>query len=264
MGSDTVAGVLMANKYYNSPMAGFSIPAAEHSSITSWGQDREVDAYRNMLQFAKPDALVAVVSDSYDLFNAVENLWGETLRQEVIDSGATLIIRPDSGHPAAVVLKTLQLLDKKFGSTINSKGYKVLNNVRVIQGDGINQDSIEEILAVATKIGNFSATNIAFGMGGGLLQQVNRDTQKFAYKCSLATVDGVEVEVFKNPITDPGKKSKKGRLDLVKDEKGYRTVQVAVDGDLTCSELITVYENGQLMVEYTLEEIRKRVLDTTL
>src|SRR5574337_821369 len=112
MGSDTVAGVLCANEYYNIPMAGFSIPAAEHSSITSWGKENEVEAYRNMLkQFAKPGALVAVVSDSYDIYNACENLWGKTLKQEVIDSGAVVVIRPDSGNPPDVVLKCAQLLD---------------------------------------------------------------------------------------------------------------------------------------------------------
>ena len=69
MGTDTISAVLGARKYYNEPIAGFSIPAAEHSTITSWGRENEVEAYRNMLkQFAKPGALVAVVSDSYDIF----------------------------------------------------------------------------------------------------------------------------------------------------------------------------------------------------
>jgi nicotinamide phosphoribosyltransferase len=258
MGSDTIAGVWMANEYYNSPMAGFSIPAAEHSSITSWGKENEANAYRNMLnQFAKPGSLVAVVSDSYDLWNAITNLWGGELKEEVVNSGATVIIRPDSGHPATVVLECLKLLDEKFGHTINTKGYKVLNNVRVIQGDGINEESIREILGNADDAG-YSATNIAFGMGGALLQQVNRDTQKFAYKCSLATVDGKEIDVFKDPVTDPGKRSKKGRLDLWKDSNdNYWTVN-SKEIDNSVSQMVTVFENGELLVEYTLDEIRER------
>ena len=56
----------------------------------------------------------------------------------------------------------------------------------------------------------WSANNIAFGSGGGLLQKMNRDTQKCAFKCSLATVDNKDIDVFKDPITAPGKKSKKG------------------------------------------------------
>ncbi len=212
MGSDTVVGVLTANRYYNSPMAAFSIPAAEHSTITSWGKENEVEAYRNMLRnFAKPNSLVAVVSDSYDIYNACENIWGGTLKDEVVKSGATIIIRPDSGNPPEVVLKCLELLDKKFGHVINSKGYKVLNNVRVIQGDGINRDSIKKILIYAAGSG-YSATNIAFGMGGALLQQHNRDTQKFAMKCSYMEANGKGIRVFKSPITDPGKKAKQESL----------------------------------------------------
>jgi len=185
-GSDTVEGVILANKVYKCGMAAFSIPAAEHSTITAWGKENELEAYRNMLkQFAKPDSLVAVVSDSYDIYNAVENIWGEELRQEVIDSDATIVIRPDSGHPPEVVSKVVKILDKKFGSTENTRGYRVLDNVRVIQGDGVDLDMIHEIMDKLKNEG-YSASNISFGMGGYLLQKLNRDTQKFAMKCSYA------------------------------------------------------------------------------
>ncbi len=259
MGSDTCAGVYLANKYYNEPMAGFSIPAAEHSTITAWGQEREVDAFRNMLtHFARPGSLVAIVSDSYNLWNAVSNLWGGTLRDEVIKSGATVIIRPDSGNPPEIVLKTLELLDAKFGHTINTKGYKVLNNVRVIQGDGINRDSINDILRLASQY-KYSSTNIAFGMGGALLQQVNRDTQKFALKCSEITIDGVSIPVSKNPITDPGKKSKAGRLSLVKRDGKFLTMRVANEDHETKDNLLQlVFEDGQVLKRTTLKEIREK------
>lgn len=259
MGSDTVAGVWLANKFYHSNMAGFSIPAAEHSSITSWGKENEVAAYRNMLtQFAKPGALVAVVSDSYDLENACRNLWGDKLKDEVVKSGATVVIRPDSGDPSTVVLQTLKTLSEKFGTTVNTKGFKVLKNVRVIQGDGINQESINKILSTAKDAG-FSASNIAFGMGGALLQQVNRDTQRFAYKCSSITVDGKERDVFKDPITDPGKKSKPGRLDLVKGGMGYGSIVLeSLKLSHPDTALVTVFENGKILKEHTLDEIRAR------
>lgn len=98
MGSDTVLGVLAAKRYYGEAMAAYSIPAAEHSTITSWQKGGEAEAYRNMLrQFGQKGALFAVVSDSYDIFNACDKLWGQELKSEVINSGATLIIRPDSG-----------------------------------------------------------------------------------------------------------------------------------------------------------------------
>jgi nicotinamide phosphoribosyltransferase len=189
------------------------------------------------------------------LYNAVENIWGGTLKDEVINSGATIIIRPDSGHPATVVLKTLQLLEKKFGVTYNTKTYKVLNNVRVIQGDGINEESIREILETA-KMNGYSATNIAFGMGGALLQMVNRDTQKFAFKCSAARVNGKLVDVFKDPVTDSGKRSKKGLLDLVVRNGKFETVPGM---DNFGSALKIVYENGELVKETNLTKVRETV-----
>lgn len=266
MGSDTVVGVLCANEYYNSEMAGFSIPAAEHSSITSWGKENEVEAYRNMLkQFAKPGALVACVSDSYDLWNAITAHWGTALKEEIIKSEAVIIVRPDSGNPPEVVLQSLKLLDEKFGHTVNSKGYKVLNYVRVIQGDGINEHSIQEILDKALAAG-YSASNIAFGMGGQLLQGHNRDTLKFAMKCSQIFCNGKSVDVFKDPITDHGKVSKAGRLDLVK-WPAYKSVDNKEEIDTiiignkishTFSMMHAVYENGVLLINDKFENIRER------
>ncbi len=260
MGSDTVEGVRTANKYYNNVMAGVSIPAAEHSTITAWGRESELAAYRNMLdKFAKPGSLVATVSDSYDLWHAIENFWGKDLRQQIIDSGATVIIRPDSGDPPKVVYQAIKQLDAAFGHTINGKGYKLLNHVRVIQGDGMDDEgSVEDILKPLMLAG-YSADNVAFGMGGGLLQKVNRDTQKFAFKCSSVVIDGQHMAIKKDPITDPGKASKAGRLDLVKRKGRFVTTRIGWGlesmGD---SVLRTVYENGELLIDDDLETIRER------
>lgn len=252
MGTDTVPAIYFMRKYYGADMAGFSIPAMEHSTVTSWGRENEVEAYRNMLRlYGKPGALLACVSDSYDIFNACK-LWGTELKQEVIDSGAMVVIRPDSGDPAVVVTECLKILDKYFGSVINDKGYKVLNNVRVIQGDGINHTSIKQILYCAG-IAGFSADNIAFGQGGALLQQINRDTMKFAMKCSAAKINDQWVPVYKDPITDQGKQSKKGRVTL------YKTGDTYYSGveDWTPPALETVYRDGEITKLYTLDEIRR-------
>jgi nicotinamide phosphoribosyltransferase len=268
-GTDTVLGVLAARAYYGEDMAGFSIPAAEHSTITAWGKDRELDAYRNMLrQFAKPGSIIACVSDSYDLFHAIEAMWGGVLREEVIRSGATLVVRPDSGDPADVVHRTLSLLNAAFGSTMNSKGYRVLNHVRVIQGDGVNPDSIRLILERITHA-RYSADNIAFGMGGALLQKLDRDTQKFALKCSAARIDGKWIDVFKDPATDHAKASKRGRLTLARHrEHGtFRTVALpddAVAGDAATlgpgweDAMETVWENGSLLRDWHFTDVRAR------
>lgn len=252
MGTDTIAALLYARKYYGADMAGFSIPAMEHSTVTSWGRENEVAAYRNMLnQYAKPGALVAAVSDSYDIYEACK-LWGTELKQQILDSGAVVVVRPDSGEPSEVVVKCLRILDQYFGSVVNAKGYKVLNNVRVIQGDGIDHTSINRIL-YCMELAGYSADNVAFGQGGALLQQVNRDTMRFAMKCSAAKVNGQWVPVYKDPITDKGKVSKKGRVTLYKDaERGYYS---GVE-DWKPSALDTVFKDGVITKTYTFDEVR--------
>ena len=263
MGTDTITGILFAREYYNAGIAGFSIPAAEHSTITSWGRDNEVKAYDNMLtQFAKPGSIVAVVSDSYDVYNAAGKLWGEDLRQRVIDSGATVVIRPDSGDPVEVNRKLIEILGEKFGYTTNAKGFKVLNNVRLIQGDGVNELTIRSILG-AFMANGWSADNIAFGMGGALLQQVDRDTQKFAMKCSSAEINGEWVDVQKDPITDSGKKSKAGRVKLWTNSGGEFASSVNAPTGWTdkgiggwTEALVPVYWNGNLCKDYTFAEVR--------
>lgn len=266
MGTDTITGLLYAREYYGADMAGFSIPAMEHSTVTSWGRDSEVDSYRNMLKLhGKAGAPIAFVSDSYDIFNACK-MWGTELKQDVLDSGAVVVVRPDSGEPSDVVVRCLYILEKYYGSVKNAKGFRVLNNVRVIQGDGIDHATIRSIL-FCMEMAGFSADNVAFGQGGALLQQVNRDTMKFAMKCSSIGVrevtkftgDGdnesevVWRDVFKDPITDHGKKSKRGRVTLMKDSKGeyYSGVE-----DWTPSELVEVYRDGELVKEYTFDEVR--------
>jgi nicotinamide phosphoribosyltransferase len=256
MGSDTVEALLFARRHYGADMAGFSVPAMEHSTVTSWGRAGEVASYRNMVQKnGKPGGIVSAVSDSYDIYNACK-LWGTELKQDILDSGATLVVRPDSGDPATVVLKCLKILDQYFGHTVNEKGYKVLNNVRVLQGDGITIESIRNILRWAIASG-FSADNLVFGQGGALLQIVNRDDQKFAMKASAAFVNGEWIPVYKDPITDPGKQSKKGRLKY--DAYNEVTVSEFDDGyEVVEDYLDVVFTMGKLIREQNFDNIRDR------
>lgn len=255
-GTDTLAGIVVAQKYYGADMPAFSIPAAEHSTITSWGKFSERAAFENMLdQF--PEGLVAVVSDSYDIYNACGNLWGKELKDKVVNRKGTLVVRPDSGEPNKVVPQVLQILGEAFGYTTNSKGYKVLPKyLRVIQGDGIDEVTLPLVLAAMMWKG-WSADNIAFGSGGGLLQNVTRDTCKFAYKCSNITRNGKDIDVYKDPITDEGKVSKRGRLGLLKDNGKYRTLEQLIP-TVDDGELKTVFKDGELLVDQNFEDIRKR------
>jgi len=261
MGTDTVAALVAARRWYGESMAGFSVPAAEHSTITVWEAPQEVDAYRNMLdKFAKQGKIVAVVSDSYDIFKAARDLWGGELREQVLKSGATLVIRPDSGDPLQVNMKLMEILIERFGAKSNSKNFTVLNDaVRVIQGDGVNPQTIARILQTFCMRG-WAADNITFGQGGALLQKVNRDTFKFAMKASAAKVNGVWRDVFKDPITDTGKRSKRGILKLILEQRNDCPPEyVTVANDDPRKDLLQiVYNTGIVANETTLSEVRER------
>lgn len=143
MGTDTLAALTCMRDYYSAPVCGFSIPASEHSTITTWGRDGERDALANMLaQF--PTGLVACVSDSYNIWKACSEIWGTALKDEVTKRAGkgTLVVRPDSGDPPEVVVKCLELLGLKFGTETNSKGFKLLPPyIRLIQvGEMLHRD----------------------------------------------------------------------------------------------------------------------------
>ncbi|PUA29534.1 MAG: nicotinate phosphoribosyltransferase [Cellvibrio sp. 79] len=260
MGTDSFSALIAARRFYGADMAGFSIPAAEHSTITSWGREGETAAYANMLkQFGGENKFVAVVSDSYDIWNAIDNLWGGELKAQVETMGGTLVVRPDSGEPVEIVPEAIERLMAKFGYTTNTKGYKVLPAcVRLIQGDGVCATSIDAILAEMKKRG-LSADNVGFGMGGELLQKVNRDTQKFAMKASAICINGEWRDVYKDPITDQGKRSKKGRLALTKINGQFQTVARNSINPIA-NELVTVFRNGKLITEYTFDQVRNQAL----
>jgi len=238
-------------------VAGYSIPASEHSTITAWGREGEAAAMKNMLE-QYPTGLVACVSDSYDVYKACSELWGGELKDAVMARDGVLVVRPDSGEPASTSLKVLELLGAKFGTETNSKGYKVLDShVRIIWGDGIDMESLCYILATL-KAHGWSADNIAFGSGGGLLQKLNRDTQRCAFKCSAITIDGEDRDVFKDPITDKGKMSKKGRLALVKEGGTFVTKTSCPREGVPGDALHLVFEDGEVVVDQSFADVRAR------
>lgn len=263
MGSDTVYASAFAKKYYNAQKVyGMSVPATEHSIMTLKGAAGEKEIFNHVLN-AYPDGILSCVSDSYNIFNAVGELWGREFKDKILQRNGTLVIRPDSGDPVQTLMKVFEILFDRFGFTTNSKGYRVLpKQVRVIQGDGIDYESIQLIYKTLASKG-ISAENLLLGMGGALLQKVNRDTQKFALKCSFAEVNGETVNVQKSPteMNEQGelvksfKTSKAGRLKLIQTEAGLKTVNENESGE---DILETVFENGKIKKSCTFEEIRER------
>lgn len=258
-GTDTISALLAAQRFYQEPMAAFSVPAAEHSTMTSWTRDGEQAAYANMLTRFKGANIISIVADSYNVFEAVENILGGTLKDQVLENaaaGSRLVVRPDSGDPVETPIEIIECLMARFGCSTNKKGYRVLPDyIRVLQGDGITPTSIGTILARMEEE-KLSVENIVFGMGSGLLQQCNRDSQEFAMKCSAVKVGGKWRDVFKEPATDSGKQSKRGVLALVKSGAGFTTVRrKALAGT---NLLRPVFRDGKILVSETLQTIRSR------
>jgi len=260
-GTDTISALVAARAWYAEPMAGFSIPAMEHATVTAWGREGEIDAFRAMLRaFGGPGTTLAMVVDSYDVDAAVDVALGETLREEIVAAGGRVVVRPDSGDPTVVVPRILRSLAASFGASCNAKGYAVLAPcVRVLQGDGMNLDTIATLYAAVEQAG-FSAENVAVGMGGGLLQKVDRDTLGFVMKLSALRVDGAWRDVYKAPKTDTRKRSKHGRLALVSGERpgSFETIGVEQLDDRP-NVLRDVYRDGELLVDESLATIRARV-----
>lgn len=264
MGSDTVYASAFAQTYYNAQQVyGMSVPATEHSIMTLLGPEGEKEVFKHVLQ-AYPEGILSCVSDSYDIFRAVSEYWGTELKEEILNRKGRLVVRPDSGDPVMTLLKVYELLFEKFGFTVNSKGYKVLpTQIRVIQGDGVDYDSIK-VIYESLKSNGIAAENLVLGMGGALLQKVNRDTQKYAMKCSHAEVNGKVIEVKKAPtemnekgeIVKSFKTSKAGRLKLIQEKGVFTTVKEAASP--AADVLQTVFENGVITSSTTFEEIRER------
>jgi nicotinamide phosphoribosyltransferase len=262
-GSDTIEGVLAANFYYKHSMAGFSVYATEHSVECSFGKEREnaVDYIRHQLRQARPGSILSIVLDAYDVYREAE-ICCTDLRDEIVASNAKVVFRPDSGDMEKTVPTILNMQAKAFGYDLTSNGFKKPRVVGLIQGDGVNTNSINQLLHKIVEVYGFSADSLVFGSGGALLQKVDRDTLKFAQKASAIEVDGNWIGIAKNPVTDPGKKSNEGIMTLARHKETGKLLTTRLDKDFSVEHLEDihqlVYHTGNLYNETPLEEIRSR------
>lgn len=274
MGTDTMAALALLGQYYDEPMAGFSIPATEHSIMTARGPEGESDVVRQVLK-TYPTGLVAMVIDSYDTVGFIRNIIGQPdIKEQVVNREGTVVFRPDSGVPHEICVEVFNELARVFGCETNSKGYAVLPpQVRIIQGDGISWERDKSVangpfspyrkhttqyILGAFQANQISADNIAFGSGGGLLQAWDRDTQRFAIKCSAMYRGGKWHDVYKQPKTDSTKGSKRGRLAVVKNLADITTIRQEDLKDTDSNLLQVVFEDGQLTNRQSLTQIRER------
>lgn len=267
-GTDTVAAIrYVLDKYKWDPTKGFpgySVPASEHSIATPFGPTGEAEYVLHMLE-CYPEGNMSAVADSYNVYEFARMLsQHEEIKEKILNrKGGAFVVRPDSGDPCEVLSQLFEILWNGFGGTYTKKGFKSLKPcIRVLQGDGIDFGEIDKILKMM-EANNWATDNIIFGSGGGLLQKFDRDTQKFAIKCSSAIIDGVEVDVQKNPITSTGKKSKAGRLKLLHTGVGkYMTISSTDNPPAQFNgyidELKVAFRNGDLRNQQNFHQIRER------
>jgi nicotinic acid phosphoribosyltransferase len=154
-----------------------------------------------------------------------------------------------------------QILFDQFGYTVNSKGFRVLHpQIGLLQGDGVSYKAIAKIYPIMIEE-KIDIMNLVFGSGGKYLQAHDRDEQKFAIKATHVIINDEEFDIEKSPITDAGKKSKKGYLKLVQTGDNWSTFKTLQHGDEgfeeAKDELIPVFLNGEILVDYTFSQLRE-------
>jgi nicotinamide phosphoribosyltransferase len=261
-GSDNVPAMDFIEDYYSEDNAGQSVWATEHSVATVFGPGQgEYDYLETQLDEAGEDAIISIVIDSYDADNFIKVVV-KHFKDRIITRKGRTVFRPDSGVPLENVCKYSEMLGNIFGYHINDKGYKIINhNVGLIQGDGMNENSIVNIYEEYIKTG-WAAENFIVGSGGGLLVEgLSRDTDRWAVKCCHAVIDGKSIDVRKSPKGDMTKASKAGKLKLHAVGDSFITIESSkeqfVENNGYHDSLELVFRNGILCRDMKFSEIRE-------
>jgi len=256
LGTDTVLSLFALKYVYNEECAGFSVYATEHSTTTSHGRENEKQAYEHIINSCET-SICSMVMDSYDVENAIENIMGNELIDLVENGNKTIVFRLDSGDTVEIVSTIFNIMLKKFSWYVNTKGYKVFNKVKILQGDGVNFKTMKAILKNMEEM-KISTDCIVFGIGSELCHKFNRDTFKFAIKmCSILHASGQWADVYKDP-KNSFKKSKKGLLGL---NSEFKTVKFDTYEEFSSDSNFcrVVFDNGVITRNFTLSEIREKI-----
>lgn len=259
----------------------------EHSVMCAGGHDDELGTYRRLMTDVYPGGILSIVSDTWDLWNSVQQILGVDLHDVLMERDGKIVVRPDSGDPVDILTGSMlhaqrnysyahntpsqkgvvELLCDAFGGTISSTGYKVLDpHIGVIYGDSITLGRAQAICERLEAKG-FASTNVVLGIGSYTYQCQTRDTFGTAMKATDVVIDGVERAIYKDPVTDSGmKKSLTGRVVVSRDSDNNIIVmdnltmeQQAIYEENGPSLLQDVFVDGRLVRFTTLAEIRERL-----
>ena len=141
---------------------------------------------------------------------------------------------------------------------VNNKGYKVLNpKIGLIYGDGMYRERYIRTLLRMREMG-YAACNLVIGVGG-ILRNHSRDTLGFAIKATYIEINGIPKEIWKDPVTDRGKKSHRGLMYLKNTDGNWWTHDQCTHESEKSGELFVAYKDGRLIIPYLFADIRERV-----
>lgn len=282
-GTDTIPAILKAEEYYKADISQFgSVPASEHAIQMACGEDKEFETLERLITQVYPAGVYSNVSDTWDLWRVLTN-YMPRLKGKIMARDGVLVVRPDSGDPVKIICGNddfvhtsgehynmvthpayhgvMDLLRSNFPVTDNGAGYDVLSKVASIYGDSITLDRADRILS-GLLAKRFSPRNMVFGIGSFTYQFVTRDNHGQAMKRTAVKYKGGPViAVYKSPITDDGGKKSARGIPVVYPcpERGLKLVESLNPYDLDDCSFRKVFSNGNLRVDQTFDEIRKRV-----
>lgn len=272
-GTDTVTAIDLVADYYHADVTsepvGFSVPATEHSVMCMGMAEGELETFKRLMTEIYPSGILSIVSDTWDFWKVITE-YLETLKAEVLARDGKVVIRPDSGDPVKIICGddqapagspafkgALQCLWDIFGGTQTETGYKLLDaHIGIIYGDSITLARAEQIMAGIEKKG-FASGNLVLGVGSFTYQYVTRDSHGFAMKATSGVVNGARRDIFKDPVTDNGiKTSARGLLRVEREEGRYVLYDRQTEEQEQQGALELVYENGKLIKDVSLADIR--------
>lgn len=259
-GSDNNTANKYIRDYYGFKGRAKSVWATEHSVAMAFGPGQgEFDYVNHQLDNAPDDAIISVVGDTYDIINFTENVVSsDEIRKKILARAGKFVVRPDSGDFWVIVPQLFEILERKFGYTLNTKGYKLLNKTGVLQGDKMEEETIIGLYTLTVDDLHLAAENLVVGSGGGLLQvDLNRDTIAAAIKPNKITIDGVRKNIQKNPKSQSSKKSKTGDLKTVRKDGIIQTISDidTPDFDSYVDMMIPIWKDGKFIKKYIFPEV---------
>lgn len=274
-GTDTIPAIDFLEEYYNAnsdvDLIGASVAATEHSVMCMGTNEGELETFKRLITEVYPNGIVSIVSDTWDLWKVLTE-YLPALKNEIISRNGKVVIRPDSGDPVDIICGNpqansiieqkgvIELLWDVFGGNINEKGFKeLIPQIGAIYGDSITIERATQICE-RLKLKGFVSTNIVLGIGSFTYQYNTRDTFGFAMKATYGEVNGVGLEIYKDPITDDGtKKSAKGLMKIVKENNDFKLLDGVSWEDEKQGELKEVFRDGKLLIDLSLNEIRNTI-----